>query len=342
MKLKLRGWLCCVLLLSSSVLAGQRNAGDLCFLWYNVENLFHPGNDSLPLDDEFTPEGTRHWTLTKYYRKLTALAKVILASGGWEPPELVGLCEVEGAGVLEDLVSHPILKPYHYAFLHKDSPDHRALDVACLYRTEQIGILEWGVFPSRVLRGETRDMVHVCFTFGKKDTLDLFLVHLVSKYRGAGLSAESRRKQVEHLLHCMDSVHALRSSGMILAAGDFNDNPQSYSMEPLRRGRLGKDTLQWVTPELSLSLAGTYKYQGTWSYLDQIHCCGPSEGFRVSSSVLALSPLISSDEVYGGLRPKRTYQGYSYEGGISDHLPVVVHLRRIPGRQSLFQAPAER
>ena len=280
------------------------------------------------MDDEFTPEGPRHWTLAKYHKKLTALAKVIVASGRWEPPELVGLCEVEDARVLEDLISHPILESYHYAYLHRDSPDHRALDVACLYRPEQIGILGWSAIPSRVLRGETRDMLHLSFTFARRDTLDLFLVHLVSKYRGAGLSAGSRRMQVVHLLHCMDSVQILRSQSKILAAGDFNDGPESYAMEPLRSLCLGEDSLRWLSPELSLSIGGTYKYRGRWNHLDQIYWCGPEGSYDVSSSVLVLPPLISKDEEYGGLRPRRTYHGYTYVGGLSDHLPLVLLLRR--------------
>ena len=96
-----------LMLLSSSGLTAQRSQGDLCFVWYNVENLFHPDNDSLPGDDEFTPEGLRHWTPARYRSKISVLAKVIIASGGWEPPDLVGLCEVEDSSVLNDLVFIP-------------------------------------------------------------------------------------------------------------------------------------------------------------------------------------------------------------------------------------------
>ena len=38
--------------------------------------------------------------------------------------------------------------------------------------------------------------------------------------------------------------------------------------------------------------------------------------------------LIENDETYGGIKPKRTYNGYRYiKGGISDHLPLVVRLK---------------
>lgn len=325
------------LLLCPSGLCGQRSQGDLCFVWYNVENLFHPGNDSLPVDDEFTPEGLRHWTLARYQSKLAALAKVIIASGGWDPPDLVGLCEVEEALVLEDLIGHPILEPYHYAMLHRNSPDHRGMDVACLYRPERIRILGWSTIPSRIVSDGTRDMLHVCLAFGKSDTLELFLVHLVSKYGGAGATAESRRIQAGHLLHCMDSVHAVRSHSAILAAGDFNDEPESYSMDPLRSARIGEDSLRCLSPDLPLQVAGTYKYRANWNHLDQIHWCGPKGRFDPSASVLVLPPLMTMDEKYGGVKPLRTYDGYKYVGGISDHLPLVLLLRR-----GHLRTPAER
>ena len=85
--------------------------GSLRIMWYNVENLFHPGDDSIAGDDEFTPGGLRHWSFERYRKKLTGLAKVIVAAGRGEPPEVVGMCEVENRMVLEDLVSHPVLAP---------------------------------------------------------------------------------------------------------------------------------------------------------------------------------------------------------------------------------------
>ena len=86
-------------------------------MWYNVENLFHPADDSMKGDDEFIPGGPRGWSFKRYRKKLTGIARIIVAAGQWEPPELVGLGEVECAQVLEDLVAHPILAPYHYSYL---------------------------------------------------------------------------------------------------------------------------------------------------------------------------------------------------------------------------------
>ena len=47
----------------------------LTFVELNCENLFDTRHDSLKNDMEFTPEGSYHWTRTRYWRKLNNLAK---------------------------------------------------------------------------------------------------------------------------------------------------------------------------------------------------------------------------------------------------------------------------
>ncbi|MBN1987314.1 MAG: hypothetical protein JW761_13470, partial [Prolixibacteraceae bacterium] len=45
-----------------------------------------------------------------------------------------------------------------------------------------------------------------------------------------------------------------------------------------------------------------------------------------NAKITELPFLLKKDEKYGGLKPFRTYNGYSYEGGFSDHLPIQVQL----------------
>ena len=59
--------------------------------FYNVENLFHPDDDSLKNDDAFTPTGFNHWTFKKYIRKVNNIAKVLIAMCRFQPPDIVGL-----------------------------------------------------------------------------------------------------------------------------------------------------------------------------------------------------------------------------------------------------------
>ena len=73
---------------------------------YNVENLFHPKHDSVRMDSvtfiekddyEWTPEGERRWSYTRYYRKVENIARVLTNIGEWDGVDIVGLQEVENA-----------------------------------------------------------------------------------------------------------------------------------------------------------------------------------------------------------------------------------------------------
>jgi endonuclease/exonuclease/phosphatase family metal-dependent hydrolase len=294
---------------------------EFCFVWYNVENLFYPENDAAVGDEEFTPQGLYHWTWTRYRDKLTALAKVIIAAGRGKAPELVGLCEVENARVLEDLCSHPILRPYSYSYFHRESKDHRGMDVACLIRGEGIKAIHWECIALAPPVQETRELMHISLHLNG-DTLDLFLVHLLSKYGGAGATADLRRTQTSQLAQLMDSVYAMRQQGWILAAGDFNEAFQGYGMEPLRSARFGGDSLSLLHPEKGYL---SYKYRGRWTPIDQVLQLGSAPA-SITVSTLRLSPLMTEDLEYGGLKPRRCYEGLRYRGGISDHLPLLIDI----------------
>ncbi len=296
--------------------------GELCIIWYNAENLFYPENDTAAADDEFTPGGSRHWTWSRYRQKLTALAKVVIASGRGVPPEVVALCEVENSRVLEDLAAHPVLRPYHYSVLHRESSDHRGMDVACLIRSERIRELSWETIRFRSPVHDTRDVMHLLFPW-TGDTVDLFLVHMISRYGGAGATANLRTNHSEQLVKLLDSVHPRRRGGVMLVAGDFNMEYTDYAMNPLRMARFGGDTL---TPLIPGDVQGSYKYRGRWSMIDQALVLGDIPPAAIMAGILDLSPLMTEDLKFGGMKPLRTYEGYRYLGGVSDHLPLVIDL----------------
>jgi endonuclease/exonuclease/phosphatase family metal-dependent hydrolase len=310
-------------------LAGGKDlsgGGSLRIMWYNAENLFHPGNDSIDGDDEFTPAGIRHWTMERYRKKVTSVAKVIVAAGKGDPPELVGLCEVENRQVLEDLVSHPVLAPYHYQVIHADSPDIRGTDVAAIFRSNRISQTGWSVIHSDASgRGvATRQMLLMEITWGR-DTMELILVHLISKFSGEGATAASRREQAMQLTQLIDSLHLGHPDRLKVVGGDFNEPEDGYSIEPLHQARFGSDSLVHIP--LSEG-PGSYKYRGRWSCIDHFFLCGPLETYRITGMVFVLPALLVPDETYGGWKPFRTYQGPAYTGGISDHLPIILMLSR--------------
>jgi hypothetical protein len=75
----------------------------------------------------------------KYEDKLKNISRVIADIGQSLqelPPAIIGVCEIENLGVLEDLVNQPSLLDSNYGIIHYDSPDSRGIDVGLLYKKE--------------------------------------------------------------------------------------------------------------------------------------------------------------------------------------------------------------
>jgi predicted extracellular nuclease len=197
------------------------------------------------------------------------------------------------------------------------------MDVACLIRRGgTIHSVFWETIRLAPPVHDTRDVMHLWFPW-EGDTLDLFLVHLMSRYGGAGATANLRRNQSLQLVQLLDSVRSRRAGGLLLVAGDFNAEYPDYTLEPLRTARFGGDTL---VPLIRGGEQGSYKYRGRWSLIDQALVLGAVSPATIQAAPLELSPLLTGDLQYGGMKPMRTYEAYRYTGGISDHLPLVIDL----------------
>jgi hypothetical protein len=82
-------------------------------------------------------------------------------------------------------------------------------------------------------------------------------------------------------------------------------------------------------------VGGSHKFQGQWYLFDQIlvslALLEESEDQLVAREkawIFCPDFLLVPDEQYLGVKPFRTYNGYNYEGGYSDHLPVLLVLSR--------------
>ena len=280
---------------------------------YNVENLFHPAHDSLKDDLEWTADGERHWTYTRYNRKVENIARVLTNIGEWDGVDIVGLQEVEDSLCLKRLCY--TLRRGEYDFVHYDSPDRRGIDVALLYKKARIDTVR--TRPIRVPLGEetTRDILYVCAAVDKRDTLHLFVCHLPSQ-RGGKAESQWKRDQAKRVLQAaVNSLLSVDSRAKIIIMGDMNDAPKADL-----NGLANRMT------DLQNAGQGTHKYRGVWTCLDQ---------FYTSSALDSLSTvriydaewIQESDEKNLGLKPKRTYNGFHYQNGYSDHLPIVLYLR---------------
>ena len=280
---------------------------------YNVENLFDYEHDTLKNDSSFLPEGNHHWTYHRYQTKLDRIAQVIVNIGGWESAMLVGLCEVENERCLRDLCYR--LKRFHYKYVHYESGDERGVDVALLYDSTKVKVLDSKpLFVS--LNGDmTRDILFVEALVGGKDTLYTMVCHLPSKLGGSAATEWKRKAAKQVILQQVDSILKVDSNASIVVMGDMNTEPKDdlQGMNNMMIGweRVGK---------------GTHKYQGMWSCLDQIYV---SDALKGSATATVFSPnwLLDEDTKYLDYQPKRTYVGYRYKGGYSDHLPIVLKIR---------------
>ena len=290
-------------------------------LFWNTENLFDCKDDPKKNDNEFLPDATRRWTYFRYRDKLKNLAKGIIASGDEYVPDLVGLCEVENDSCLNDLTRRSPLKEAGYRYVMTDSPDQRGIDVALLYQRGSFKLLQHQSIRipfKQVKKAPTRDILHVVGKVVSGDTLDVWVVHYPSRRGGKAKSEPYRLLVAEILKHAVDSVMQVRQNPNVVIMGDFNDGPSSPVMKKLcSDGRL--------VNLMQGKKEGTYRYRGAWEILDQFLV---SENVRTKNAEVLQHPfLLEEDEKYGGNKPFRTYNGMRYQGGFSDHLPIILDLQ---------------
>jgi predicted extracellular nuclease len=335
---------------------------DFRIMFWNTENFYDTQRDSSIDDREFLPDGSRFWTPKRYKTKLLHTYKTIVALGGWEPPEIIGLCEIENKKVLNDLIQQTPLGKFQYGIIHKDSPDKRGIDVAMLFRKDKFKILgcNWisVIFPHN-LSEKTRDIVYVKGVAIRKrprlqelnrndsligiDTLHLFFNHWPSRLSGQMQTEYKRRTAATTLKLHVDSILSVDKNARIIICGDFNDEPTDYSVKTVLDCCIPGSTAD-TCKLLNLSARfmghgqmGTHKYQSEWAVLDQlIVSSGLYSGkFGLKCSLLdahifTADFLLVEDETGLGRKPFRTYDGYRYAGGFSDHLPVYLDLWTVP------------
>ncbi len=309
---------------------------------YNVENYFDPFNDSLKNDDEFTPEGPRFWTWARYKEKQKKIYKVLVALGGWELPEIIGLCEVENRFVMEDLIKSTPLKWRNYAFVHKESPDERGIDVAILYKKDKFRIISENfytiVFPWDITK-KTRDILYIKGYTHTYDTLHVFMNHWPSRLGGQSESDKNRQFVASILRSKVDSIFRTNWHANIIIMGDLNDEPDNLSITDVLRARNKFDdpqpdelyNLSWYMKELKGM--GSLKFQGQWGLIDQFIVSGSLLNKNNSiyttpdyAKVFNADFLSEKDDAYVGVKPFRMFIGFKFNDGYSDHYPIYLDL----------------
>lgn len=294
--------------IQSAVLAQD----SLTIISYNVENLFDCQHDTLKNDSSFLPNGMHHWTYYRYQTKLDRIAQVIVNISGWESAALVGLCEVENTRCLRDLCYR--LKRFHYKYVHYESDDERGVDVALLYDSTKVKVLKSKPLKVDLNEDRTRDVLYACCLLNKRDTIHTMVCHLPSQLGGGATTHWKRQAAKQVIQQQIDSIYSVHPEATIVVMGDMNSE--------------AKDDLQGMN-NLMIGLAkegkGTHKYHGIWSCLDQFYVSSRLLE-KAGARIFAPAWLQEEDTKYLDLQPKRTYVGFRYHDGYSDHLPIVLHV----------------
>jgi endonuclease/exonuclease/phosphatase family metal-dependent hydrolase len=315
------------LLLPERACAQKKRTVEYRVMFYNVENLFDTEDDPHKLDNEFLPAGRRRWTPFRYYTHLRQTARVISAAGEWDTPALVGLCEVENDSVVTHLLTRTPLRTQRYRYCMTGGHDIRGINNALLYQTDKFRYL--GHECSRIRftnrRKRSRDILHVWGRVVTGDTLDVFVCHFPSRSGGVKETERDRLDAARQVRHLSDSLYRIRRTPNLLVMGDFNDTPADTSIRALTvSASPARTLLNLFADRAALNAGGTYKYRGEWSQIDQMMVSKSWRRYLKEGSPRIFSePFLMTEDKSKGLRPKRSYYGFKYEGGFSDHLPIV-------------------
>ncbi len=311
---------------------------NLTVAFYNVENLFDTKNTPGGNDAEFTPEGKNKWTEERYNKKLNDISEVLSSINKKELPEIIGLCEIENREVLEDLVKTKLLSGGDYKIEQYESPDFRGIDCALLYRPDEFEVIKSS--PIKVefnddLKFTTRDILYVTGKTNNDEEFHIFVNHWPSRIGGLAQTEPKRIAVAKLLKSKIDSVQNSNPNANIIVMGDLNDEPSNKSINEVLNAQspeVENAALVNLMFPIHQNKQGSYNYRGNWNMLDNVIVspnlldnkgfqCKEMQGFVFHEKWMEY-------ENKGEMSPNRTYGGPNYYGGVSDHFPVYIQLKR--------------
>jgi hypothetical protein len=332
--------------------------------FYNFENLFDTINGTNN-DEEWLPDGAQNWTSNKYKQKLHNLAKVLSEIGTTDNPNnsptLIGGCEIENRGVLEDLVKEPLLINKDYGIVHFESPDKRGIDVAFLYQKKHFKPTSYKNIPLLIYKNQlntsakekndkddasddkseidkdldrvfTRDQLLVT-GFLDGEEINIIVNHWPSRSGGEKKSSPFREAAGRLNRKIMDSIFKINPDAKIMTMGDLNDGTYNKSV---KEGIGAKRKKEEVKPfgiynpfeEMFYKGNATLFYRDAGDIFDQIMVSEAfirkdTSSFRYWKAGIYNKPfMITSIGQYKGYPLRHG----ANEIGYSDHFPAYIYL----------------
>lgn len=332
-------------MLSFSSLAQEKvNYKIACVGFYNLENLFDYEDDPLIRDEEYMPDSEKAWDSTKYHTKVNHMAKVISRIGTKYTPDgaaMLGVCEVENRGVLEDLVKDPQISERNYKIVHFDSPDKRGIDVGFLYQEKYFKFKHANKYPVTFLDApekKTRDQLVISGEMDGEE-VNVIVAHWPSRGGGKQKSQPRRIEAAKVGRKIIDSLMTVNPAAKIIYMGDLNDDPVDVSCTDYikargKRNNLKKGELYNTMWDYYKAGNGTLAWRDTWNLFDQIIITKSMLAEDASTYVFHKAEVFRENFMiqqmgkYKGY-PLRTFAGGLYTNGYSDHFPTYIILKKI-------------
>lgn len=304
--------------------------------FYNTENLYDTIRNEKINDEDFTPQGNLHWGTYRYQQKTESIAQVLTSLGDSYPPALIGMCEVENESVVKDLLATNHMQKHNYKYAMTKSQDARGSNIVLLYQRDQFRLISKRTYrPKLDNLATTRDLLHITGEVVSGDTLDVFVCHFPSRWGGVKKSELQRLSVAALLSKMINKVLQQRADAKILIMGDFNDVPDGnvYKAIESQVSLNNKSKLVNLMTEIDNDSIKSYYYQGKWLFYDQFiisqNLLDKQSSCHINPPrpfVFAPSYMMDIDDKYKNKKPFRTFSGWKYLEGYSDHLPIYINL----------------
>lgn len=346
---KLLSFIVFILILSLTACGGVNQSADAlpkvnvqiaCVAFYNLENIFDTIDNEGVNDHEFTPQGPMRWSTMKYNAKQQRMSYAISRIGLEHSSigaAILGVCEVENRGVLEDLVKQPAIRNRSYQIVHYDGPDRRGVDVALLYNPALFVVTNSKSYRLRTddTTFITRDQLMVSgYLLDKK--VHVIVNHWPSRLGGEERSRPRRIAAAQLTRSIVDSLFRTDPRAKIIVMGDLNDDPRDISCAVTLGAKRNKEDVRpgelynvlWKTHDRGI---GTLAYNNQWNLFDQIIVShellerGRDKLYLWKGEVFNAPFLTHQEGALKGM-PIRTHASGVWLNGFSDHYPALVYL----------------
>lgn len=331
-----KGRLVCIFVLCFSSFSAQivqnEKANSLLIGFWNLENLYDTLNNAKTDDDEFTPEGAKRWDTYKYQTKIKRIAEVLQKIVGDEIESQLaffGVCEVENGVVLKDVVQSSELSARHYTYIVGNGPDKRGINPALIYNPEVFKPLCSYDVPISTQLDSTHPTRSILLVKGflLNQPLVVLVNHWPSRRGGETSSRPNRLFASRYLQQVCDSLKRKDSALPIVVMGDFNDDPSDESIRRL----VESGGFQNLMTDPYQKGIGTLAWNDRWHLFDQILISSDFLRKKTAIPVVQKVKIINNSSLrnqsgkFKGY-PWRTFNGYQYSAGYSDHFPVCIVL----------------